>query len=157
MPTARTNGSIVSFLFSLIHGTSYRREILADDHASTKMDASGVDPHLIGDRGVIRRSLSNNWPKDFFGVEQSNAPITRIACPILAWFGTKEADVGTRADLELLQSAAKRWSTGPARVDVTMIQDGDHMYDGQEAQVARTIASLIDSVVVTRRGPASRP
>lgn len=56
--------------------------------------------------------ISNNWPKDFFGVEQPNAPVTRIACPILAWFGTKEADVGTRADLELLQRAASAGQQG---------------------------------------------
>jgi hypothetical protein len=37
-----------------------------------------------------------------------------------------------------------------------MIQNGDHMYDGEEAQVARTIASWIDTVVVARRGRASR-
>ena len=56
VPTERTNGCLVSFLVSLIRGASYLHEILADDHASSKMDASCVDPHLIGDRRVIRWS-----------------------------------------------------------------------------------------------------
>jgi pimeloyl-ACP methyl ester carboxylesterase len=37
---------------------------------------------------------------DFFGVQTPNPAVTRIRCPILAWFGTKEADIGTAADLE---------------------------------------------------------
>ena len=93
--------------------------------------------------------LANMGPMltDFFGVQTPNPAVTRIHCPILAWFGTKEADIGTAADLELLKSSLKRLSSGPARVDTTMIQNGDHMYDGEEAQVARTIATWADTLV----------
>ena len=84
---------------------------------------------------------------DFFGVQTPNPPVTRIHCPILAWFGTKEADIGTAADLELLKSSLKRLSSGPARVDTTMIQNADHMYDGEEGQVAQTIAKWADTLV----------
>jgi pimeloyl-ACP methyl ester carboxylesterase len=84
---------------------------------------------------------------DFFGVQTPNPPVTRIHCPILAWFGTKEADIGTAADLELLKSSLKRLSSGPARVDTTMIQNADHMYGGEEAQVAQTIAKWADTLV----------
>jgi pimeloyl-ACP methyl ester carboxylesterase len=83
---------------------------------------------------------------DFFGVQTPNPPVTRIHCPILAWFGTKETDIGTAADLELLKSSLKRLSSGPARVDTIMIQNADHMYDGEEAQVAQAIAKWVDTL-----------
>jgi len=84
---------------------------------------------------------------DFFGVQTPNPPVTRIHCPILAWFGTREADLGTAADLELLKSTLKRLSSGPARVDTTMIQNADHMYVGEEPQVADTIAKWAETLV----------
>jgi hypothetical protein len=33
------------------------------------------------------------------------------------------------------------------RLDTTMIQNADHMYDGEEAQVAQTIAKWADTLV----------
>jgi len=54
--------------------------------------------------------------------------------------GTNEAEIGTAADLELLKSTLQRLPTGPSRVDTVMIQNADHMYRGEEAQVAQAIA-----------------
>jgi pimeloyl-ACP methyl ester carboxylesterase len=85
--------------------------------------------------------------RDFFGVELANPPVTRIRCPILAFFGTKEPDIGTAADLELLRTTVKRLPSGPGRVDTVMIQNADHMYKGEEAQVAQTIAKWADTLV----------
>src|SRR2546425_2764275 len=50
--------------------------------------------------------IANSPPesKDFFGVQATNPPVTRIRCPLLAFFGT-HGDVGTEADLELLKSS----------------------------------------------------
>jgi pimeloyl-ACP methyl ester carboxylesterase len=84
---------------------------------------------------------------DFFGVQASDAPATRIRCPILAWFGTREAEIGTAVDLELLESTLKRHSTGPSQVTTVMIQNADHMYAGAEARVAQTLAEWVDDVV----------
>jgi pimeloyl-ACP methyl ester carboxylesterase len=84
---------------------------------------------------------------DFFGVQTPNPPVTRVQCPILAWFGTREADIGTAADLELLKSTLKRLSSGPARVDTTMIQNAGHMYEGEESQVAEVIAKWAETLV----------
>jgi hypothetical protein len=81
--------------------------------------------------------------KDFFGTQTSNPGVTRIRCPLLAFFGTR-GDVGTAADLELLKSSIRRHSNGLGRVDTVMIQHADHMYAGEEAQVARTIANWAD-------------
>ena len=84
--------------------------------------------------------------KDFFGVQTPNAAVTQIRCPLLAFFGTK-GDVGTEADLELLKSSVKRQSSGPSRVQTIMIQNADHMYTGQEAQVADAIAKWADTLL----------
>jgi pimeloyl-ACP methyl ester carboxylesterase len=85
--------------------------------------------------------------RDFFGVDLPKPPVTRIRCPILACYGTKEPDIGTAADLELLKTCVKRLSSGPSRVDTVMIQNADHMYNGEEAQVAQTIARWADTLV----------
>jgi hypothetical protein len=53
---------------------------------------------------------------DFFGVQTANPTVTRVRCPILAFFGTRESDVGTEADLQLLKSSIERQSSGPRRV-----------------------------------------
>ena len=77
---------------------------------------------------------------DFFGVQTPNAGVTRVHCPLLAFFGTN-GDVGTEQDLKLIESSVERRSGGRTRVDTTMIRGGDHMYEGQEEQVAATIAA----------------
>jgi pimeloyl-ACP methyl ester carboxylesterase len=85
--------------------------------------------------------------RDFYGVKTPDPPVTRVLCPLLAWFGTKEPDIGTAADLELLKSTLQRLPTGPSRVDTVMIQNADHMYRGEEAQVAQTIAKWANALV----------
>jgi pimeloyl-ACP methyl ester carboxylesterase len=89
--------------------------------------------------------------KDFFGVQTQtlNPGVTRIRCPLLAFFGTR-GDVGNDKDLELLKSSIQRQPSGPSRVDTIMIRNADHMYTGEEAQVAQTIAEWIDNVVRSR-------
>ena len=94
--------------------------------------------------------LAQWLPKDFFGVQTADAPIARIRCPILAWFGTDEADVGTAADLDLLKSTVKRLTAGPERVDTLMIQDAGHMYDGHEAAVADVLSKWMETLLARR-------
>jgi pimeloyl-ACP methyl ester carboxylesterase len=89
--------------------------------------------------------------KDFFGVQTPNPAVTRIQCPLLAFFGTN-GDVGNAAELELLKSSLHRLSSGPSRVNTIMIQNADHMYTGEEAQVAQTIAKWADTLVPRKAG-----
>lgn len=91
---------------------------------------------------------------DFFGVRTSTPAVTRVRCPILAWFGTS-GDVGNVADLELLKSSTKRQTSGPSRVETLMIQNADHMYTGEEEQVAQTLARWIDTLAPLKssKGP----
>ncbi len=87
--------------------------------------------------------------KDFFGVQTPNPGVTHIHCPLLAFFGTGD-DVGTQEDLNLLASSIRRQPSGPSHVDTVMIQHADHMYQGEEAQVAQTIARWADSRLPSR-------
>jgi pimeloyl-ACP methyl ester carboxylesterase len=91
--------------------------------------------------------LAQWLPKDFFGVHTREAPIARIRCPILAWFGTNEPDVGAAADLELLKTSVKRLTAGPERVDTAMIQNADHMYEGHESAVADVLSKWMDTLI----------
>jgi pimeloyl-ACP methyl ester carboxylesterase len=97
--------------------------------------------------------IANSPPesKDFFGVQASNPGVTRVRCPLLAFFGTR-GDVGTEEDLELLKSCIQRQSSGPGRVDTVMIKGADHMYAGKEAQVAEIIAKWADTLLQPEAG-----
>ncbi len=121
---------------------------------ATRLMAKGESDALIRDpkrsfpsyiSAATFMDIANAPPeyKDFFGVQTANAGVTRIHCPLLAFFGTS-GDVGTQEDLDLLKSSIRRQPSGPSRVDTVMIQHADHMYSGEEAQVAQTIAHWAD-------------
>jgi pimeloyl-ACP methyl ester carboxylesterase len=96
---------------------------------------------------------------DFFGELSSTAGVTRIRCPLLITLGTN-GDVGTGEDLEKIKSAIKRLPAGPSRVDTALIQGADHMYDGQEVQIAEVIANwghTLASVNGKTTGPHKNP
>ncbi len=126
---------------------------------ATRMMADGRPDDLVRDpkrsfpsfiSAATMLDIVNSPPelKDFFGTktETRNPGVTRVRCPLLAFFGTR-GDVGSQADLELLKSSIRRQSSGPSRVDTVMIENADHMYTGEEAQVAQVIAKWADSLV----------
>ena len=82
---------------------------------------------------------------DFYGVTTPNPPIARVHVPILAWFGTN-GDVGTLADLELLEKTLKNLAAGPSRVNTAMIPGASHMYDGHEATIAEMLAHWVREI-----------
>ena len=82
---------------------------------------------------------------DFFGERTPNAGVNRIRCPILAFFGTRESDVGTEADLNVLKSSVERQPRHP-KVTTAVIHGADHMYTGEEAQVAQTIGQWANAL-----------
>jgi len=59
--------------------------------------------------------------EDFFGIQTPTPGVTRIHC--------------------LLKSSIKRQQSGPSSVNTVMIHGADHMYAGQQDQVADVIAS----------------
>lgn len=83
--------------------------------------------------------------KDFFGFNTPYAGITKIHCPILAFFGTHN-DVGNEAELESLVSCIKKQPDIQIKVTTTMIKNADHMYTGEENQVAQIIAKWIQTI-----------
>jgi pimeloyl-ACP methyl ester carboxylesterase len=91
---------------------------------------------------IINKALAY---QDFFGTKIQDPAIMRVGCPLLAFFGTGY-DIGTEAELNLLKSSVQRLASGPSQVDITMIQNADHEYAGQEGQVAQVIASWADSI-----------
>ena len=96
---------------------------------------------------------------DFFGELSSDAGVTRIHCPLLIILGTN-GDVGNEEDLAKIKSAIKRLPTRPSRVDTSLIQGADHMYDGQENHVAQVIANWGDTLAsanVERSGTHKNP
>jgi pimeloyl-ACP methyl ester carboxylesterase len=124
---------------------------------ATRLMANGESDALIRDpkrsfpsyiSAATFMDIANSTPefKDFFGVQTPNPAVTRVRCPLLAFFGTRD-DVGTEADLELLKSSIKRQPSGPSRVDTVMIKGTDHMYQGEEVQVAETIAKWADGLL----------
>jgi hypothetical protein len=128
---------------------------------ATRLKAAGEGDALVRDpkrsfpsyvSAATFLDIANTPPefKDFFGVHIPNPAVKRIHCPLLAFFGTR-ADVGNQTDLDLLKSCIQRQSSGPSRVDTVMILGGDHMYTGEEAQVAETIAKWADTLLPATR------
>jgi pimeloyl-ACP methyl ester carboxylesterase len=126
---------------------------------ATRMMAEGHPDELVRDpkrsfpsyiSAATMLDIVNTPPefKDFWGTrtETKDPAVTRIHCPLLAFYGTR-GDVGNDADLKLLKSSIQRQSSGPSRVETVMIQNADHMYTGEEAQVAQTIAKWADTLV----------
>jgi pimeloyl-ACP methyl ester carboxylesterase len=87
--------------------------------------------------------------RDFFGTETPDPAVVRVTCPILAFYGSK-GDVGGERELHLLKTSVQRLSAGPRKVDTAMIANGDHMYAGEEAQVAQTIAQWAERELLKR-------
>jgi len=136
---------------------------------ATRMMADGRPDDLVHDpkrsfpsfiSAATMLDIVNTPPefKDFWGTqrETKNPGVTRIRCQLLAFFGTK-GDVGTQADLQLLESSIQRQSSGPSRVNTVMIQSADHMYMGEEVQVAQTIAKWADTLLSQEEGKGEIP
>jgi pimeloyl-ACP methyl ester carboxylesterase len=68
-----------------------------------------------------------------------------IRCPVLAFYSTL-SDVGGKKDLEFVKSSLAGEPSLPVRVDTLMIERTDHMYMGEEAQVAKAIANWADTL-----------
>jgi pimeloyl-ACP methyl ester carboxylesterase len=87
--------------------------------------------------------------KDFFGTQTPDAAITKVTCPVLAFFGSKD-DIGGEKDLNLLTSSIRRLPRGPSNVNTAMIANGNHEYVGEEAHVAQAIAQWAQKEVLGR-------
>lgn len=98
--------------------------------AATQLDQANTPPDLL----------------DFFGQKSGAAGVTRLGCPLLAFYGTR-GDVGGEADLELVRSAPARLSIKALAIETRMIDGADHMYTGEEGQVAAVISDWASRVL----------
>jgi pimeloyl-ACP methyl ester carboxylesterase len=79
--------------------------------------------------------------KDFWGIGHTPTPaILRVNCPILAFFGARD-DIGGEKELTLLKSTVQEFAGNSPNITTAMIVNGDHEYNGEEAQVADKIAN----------------
>ena len=84
--------------------------------------------------------------KDFFGFNSPNSGITKIECPILAFFGTR-GDVGDEAELQSLKACIKKQPSLKSKISTTLIKNADHMYEGEEEQVSEKITTWADDIL----------
>jgi pimeloyl-ACP methyl ester carboxylesterase len=128
------------------------RRLVADGRGDVLVSRSkrAADLSYISAAAIVDFAEIPFEEKDFFGVETPNPAVRRVHCPILAWYGTKEPDEGTAADLELLKSCVKRQKSGTTRVDTVMIPNATHVYDGVEADVAKILAQWADTLALPK-------
>jgi pimeloyl-ACP methyl ester carboxylesterase len=96
-------------------------------------------PSFISAATYLDTATTPREYRDFFGTETPNPAVMRVACPILAFFGSDD-EVGGQKELDLMKSSLQRLAHGPSSVNTTMIANGNHEYVGEAAQVAETIA-----------------
>jgi pimeloyl-ACP methyl ester carboxylesterase len=70
--------------------------------------------------------------------DDAPATLARVTCPILALYGTKEPG-GAQGMLQTIRARA----TAAAGVETRLIEGADHIYSGQEEELARTIGGWI--------------
>jgi pimeloyl-ACP methyl ester carboxylesterase len=75
------------------------------------------------------------WMVDTYGMQGGDSPLSNIRCPLLAILGTKEPQIGSPDDLELLKLNAR----ASARADTALIEGANHWYTGCEERVAEAI------------------
>lgn len=80
---------------------------------------------------------------DVYGFVTPNPRVLKIQCPILAFYGTDEPNVGTAADLEKI----RRNALFSAGVETQMIEGADHVYSGHEEDVGALIVEWASRVL----------
>ncbi|MGH2459314.1 MAG: alpha/beta hydrolase [Chloroflexota bacterium] len=81
---------------------------------------------------------------DVYGWQKSDPEVSEVRCPLLAFFGTEEAWVGSAAELEIIRKNATR----AARVTTHLFEGADHSYTGHEAEVAATVGEWVAGLSV---------
>ena len=101
----------------------------------------GISPYhatTISAASYVSRLRANI---DTFGLDTPDPAIARVHCPVLAFFGTEERQVGTEDDLAVIRRNAKR----ARRIDTFMVKGADHDYYGHETEVARRMTDWLAS------------
>lgn len=78
-----------------------------------------------------------------FDSETQTPYISRVRVPVLAFYGTQEAWLGSGADLERLRQRAP----DVPRFNIATIQGGDHVYWGRHVEAAELMSGWVTSLV----------
>jgi len=78
-----------------------------------------------------------------FDSETETPHISKLSCPVLAFYGSEEEWCGTVNDLDTIRNNA---SAAP-RVDTTIIEGADHVYWGKAGEAARLIGDWVDELL----------
>jgi pimeloyl-ACP methyl ester carboxylesterase len=76
---------------------------------------------------------------DVYGIDADDAPVGHLSMPILFVLGSNEPEIGTHADLPLLQRNAR----SAASTDTLYVDGADHVYTGRELAVADGLADWL--------------
>ena len=119
---------------------------------ASEMVSSGRGQDLLP-RDVFRGNVSAatvvdldqmpNELRDFFGFETPSPAMVGIRCPILVWFGTEESGVGSAEDLVRLEEHVAELPGSPPPLETVILTGADHMYSGEESEVAATLDDWI--------------
>lgn len=85
--------------------------------------------------------------KDFFGFNYAEPGVKKIECPVLAFFGT-DGDGGNEKELESLGAVIKKQPYLKSKITTQVINNADHMYDGEEEQVVDAIIAWINFISI---------
>jgi pimeloyl-ACP methyl ester carboxylesterase len=115
---------------------SVAEQMVADGRGMEVLPAQPFAPwYRQSAQNVVGRSKALSHMLDSSNDEP--ATISLVNCPMLAFYGTKERSAETM--LQKIQAAA----TGAPSLDSRLIEGADHIYSGQEEQVAQAIAGWI--------------
>jgi alpha-beta hydrolase superfamily lysophospholipase len=78
-----------------------------------------------------------------FDSDTEASHLSRVRCPILAFYGTEEEWCGSQDELDTIRRNAR----SSPRVDTLLIDGADHVYWRRAPEVAGIIAGWIDSIV----------
>ena len=83
-------------------------------------------PSFISAATLVDQAETPPQLRDFFGAERQDGGVTRIACPLLVFFGTR-GDVGDADRSDLVRSTPVRLSLSGLRVETALIDGADHI------------------------------
>jgi hypothetical protein len=111
-----------------------------EGRADDVLPAVEVPWYLMSARTYLGRA---RYAQHVFDSEAQPSYVSRVSCPILAFYGTEEEWCGSQDELDTIRRNAR----SSPRVDTMLIEGADHVYWRRAPEVAGIIAGWIDSLV----------
>ncbi len=112
---------------------SLARRMVAEGHGLDLLPFGSTGrPETFSAQTLVNRA---EWTVDTYGMGGAESPLSKVRCPFLAILGTKEPQIGSPDDLQIL----KRNAYASARAETALIEGANHWYTGCEEVVAEAI------------------